>query len=179
MFNIYVDADSFPRELVQIVLKRAVKEYKAIGEIIFVSDRVIAEVRNTSEHHTALLREGIVDKEERRKVKSNIKYIVVEQGANSADDKIVEIATLPSFAITHDIPLAFRLVEKGLTVLDDRGNIYTEENIRERKSERDFFTELREYGFESNKTKKIDSKTIKLFSAAFDSTFNKYKESNP
>ena len=73
MFNIYVDADSFPRELVQIVLKRALKEYSYIGEIVFVSDRVIAEVRNTSEHHTALLREGIIDKEERRKVKSNIK----------------------------------------------------------------------------------------------------------
>lgn len=175
MFNIYVDADSFPKELINIVLDRAIKESSYLGEIVFVSDRVIREVRNTSERHTFLLREGL-EKDERRNIKSNIKYIVVEKGLNSADDKIVEIAKLPSFAITHDIPLALRLVEKGLTVLDDRGNIYTEENIRERKSERDFFTQLRECGLESNINRPINSKTINKFSSSFDSLINSYKK---
>lgn len=181
MFNVYVDADSFPRELLSVVLKRLLKEYKYINQAVFVSDRVIPLVRQTVETHTHALREERreeLEKEELRKIKSNISYIVVPSGENSADDKIVEIAISPALAITHDVPLSFRLCEKGISVLDDRGHIYTEENVRERLSERNFNTLLRECGFESEKTKRMTEGDRNAFSSAFDSVINQLKRSS-
>ena len=51
-------------------------------------------------------------------------------------DYLVENAAIPGFAITHDVPLSNRLVEKGIVVLDDRGGIYTSNNIKERLSDK-------------------------------------------
>lgn len=180
MFNVYVDADSFPRELLSIVLRRLIKEYKYINQAVFVSDRVIPLVRDTVEKHTHELREERKDeleKDELRKIKSNISYIVVPSGQDSADNKIVEIAVSPALAITHDVPLSSRLVEKGITVIDDRGHVYTEENVNERLSERNFNTELRECGLESGKTKRMTEKDINAFSSSFDSIITKLKRS--
>ncbi len=180
MFNVYVDADSFPRELLSIVLKRLIKESGYITSAVFVSDRVIPLVRETVENHTHALREerkDELDKLELRKIKSNISYIVVPSGQDSADDKIVEIALSPALAITHDVPLSSRLCEKGITVIDDRGHIYTKENVKERLSERNWNTELRECGLESLKTKRMTDRDINAFSSAFDSVINQLKRS--
>ena len=182
MFNVYVDADSFPVTLMNIVLKRLVKESPFIGEAVFVSDRVIPSVRETIESHTHLLREengSTLDKAERRKIKSNIRYIVVPSGTDSADDMIFSIASLPGFAITHDVPLSYRLTTKGLSVIDDRGHIYTEENVRARLSERNINTSLREWGIFSEKTRPLTPGDINTFSASFDSLINQMKKSRP
>ena len=177
MFSIYVDSDSLPKTHRPIVLKRIVKESAHIRECIFASDRILPDVRDAIEEHTASLRRPYrdkMDKAELRAIKSNIHMAVVPTGANSADDYLVEHASLPGFAITHDIPLASRLVEKGLVVLDDRGHEYTEENIRTRLSERNFMTQLREMGVNGEKTKAFDSRTLNEFSSAFDKVISLY-----
>ncbi len=182
MFNVYVDADSFPATLMNIVLKRLVKESRFIGEAVFVSDRVIPSVRETIENHTHLLREengSTLDKAERRKIRSNIRYIVVPSGTDSADNMIFSIASLPGFAITHDVPLSYRLTTKGLSVIDDRGHIYTEENVRARLSERNINTSLREWGIFSEKTRPLTPGDINTFSASFDSLINQMKKGRP
>ena len=181
MFNIYVDADSLPKSHRTIILRRVLKESDEIGECVFASDRILPDVRDTIEGHTFTLREplrGILDKSELRKVKSNIRLSVVETGPNSADNYLVENAVIPAFAVTHDIPLASRLVEKGLTVIDDRGNVFTKDNIGQRLSERNFMTELREAGFESDKSKPFDSRTLNAFSNSFDSVFSLFLKNN-
>ena len=94
--------------------------------------------------------------------------VVVESGSNAADDALVELAESPALAITHDIPLAARLLEKDLIVIDDRGNTLTKERIRERLSERENNALFREMGLFDNKSKHFDEKTIRAFSAAFD-----------
>ncbi len=182
MFNVYVDADSFPATLMNIVLKRLVKESQFLGEAVFVSDRVIPSVRETIENHTHLLREengSTLDKAERRKIRSNIRYIVVPSGTDSADNMIFSIASLPGFAITHDVPLSYRLTTKGLSVIDDRGHIYTEENVRARLSERNINTSLREWGIFSEKTRPLTPGDINTFSASFDSLINQMKKGRP
>ncbi|MBQ0072540.1 MAG: DUF188 domain-containing protein [Spirochaetales bacterium] len=177
MFNLYIDADSLPKTHRAIVLKRLLKENDKIGTCIFAADRELPDVKETMQNHTASLRspyKETLPKEELRKIKTNIQMIVVATGANSADDKLVELAEVPGFAITHDIPLAARLVEKGIVVLDDRGNEMTKENVRERLSVRDFMTELRDYGFQSDKTKPFDNRTLNEFSNAFDRLMFRY-----
>ncbi len=182
MFNIYVDADSFPSSLMNIVLRRLLREYASIGEAVFVSDRVIPLVRETVENHTHHLREekkDTLDKESLRKVKSNIRYVVVPSGTDSADNTIFELATLPGFAITHDIPLSYRLTTKGLSVIDDRGHIYTNENIKARLSERNINTELREWGVFNEKTRPLTPGDINAFSSSFDLMVNEMKKGRP
>ena len=179
MFNIYIDADSLPKSHRAIILKRVVKESECIGECVFACDRMLSDVKEAQENHTAALRlpyRERLDKLELRKIKTNIQMVVVPVGANSADDYLVENASKPGFAITHDVPLSNRLVEKGIVVLDDRGNTYTSNNVKERLSDRNFMTALREMGFESEKNKSFDQRTINEFASSLDTIINKYKK---
>ncbi len=176
MLRIYVDADSMTQQHRSIIVKRAIKEE---AEAYFVADRNLKDIQDAisldSERLRNPLRESL-SKEELRKIKSKIKMIIVASGANSADDKIVEIAISPGLAITHDIPLSQRLIEKGITVIDDRGNTLDASNIAERMSIRDINRDFREMGIVSDKSKRFEPSTINKFSSAFDKAINDLKK---
>ena len=76
-------------------------------------------------------------------------FIKVEKGADVADLHIVENVSENDLVITADIPLAALIVEKGATAIDPRGELYTEENARERLSVRDFMQNLRDNGVDT------------------------------
>lgn len=172
--KVLVDADSLPKAVRSIVIKAAIKRNL---DITFCSDRFLKDIKVAYDLHTSSLRKiakenGITEKEELIKIKSPIKQIVVETGENSADDKIVELAENEDLAITHDIPLADRLVTKGALVLDDRGAIYTEDNIKTRLSLRNAMTELRSYGVNVEKNGSMSPKDVKAFADAFSKTLD-------
>ncbi len=75
-----------------------------------------------------------------------IKSIVVSSGPDVADDRIVELVQQGDLAVTADIPLADRVVAKGAYALDPRGDLYTEENIKDRLAMRNLMNELRNGG---------------------------------
>jgi uncharacterized protein YaiI (UPF0178 family) len=75
-----------------------------------------------------------------------INLVQVDKGADVADFYIVENSNQEDLVITADIPLAKLLVDQGTTAINPRGEIYTEENVNERLSMRDFMTELRDSG---------------------------------
>jgi uncharacterized protein YaiI (UPF0178 family) len=75
-----------------------------------------------------------------------IRMVKVGAGADVADSYIVEHVSKDDIVITADIPLAAFIVEKEALALNVRGEIYTEENVRERLSMRDFMKELRDSG---------------------------------
>lgn len=171
MLKLYVDADSCPKNLRQVVL-RAIMRKNLIS--FFVADRPLKDIEIAYQQHTSELRKaakeaGEIDEMTLRAIKSPISMIIVKPGMDSADDWIVENASLPALAITHDIPLASRLVEKGLIVLDDRGKTYTRENMAQRLSVRNAMTEFREMGLFAEKHERMGNKQIKAFSDAFDS----------
>ena len=66
------------------------------------------------------------------------------EGPDVADSFIVESSSPGDLCVTADIPLASRLVDKGLIVIDPRGDLYSEDSIGERLSIRDFMAGLRE-----------------------------------
>lgn len=74
-----------------------------------------------------------------------IRLIKVSAGADVADSYIVEHVSLNDIVITADIPLAAFIVEKKAIALNVRGEVYTEENVRERLSMRNFMKELRDH----------------------------------
>ena len=96
-----------------------------------------------------------------------IKMKTVAGGPDVADDYIAEHALKGDIAITQDIPLAARLVEKGVHVLSPRGEVYDEDNVRERLSMRDFMTDLRDAGVMTGGPSAFGNKEKHKFASAF------------
>lgn len=167
-FRLWIDSDSVPVKHREVILRRAIRQNI---ETVFVADRNLKDVLDAMAEHSRMLRNpyrNSMDKDELRKIKSSISMIVVSTGANSADDYIVDSSLSGDLCVTHDIPLAARLVEKGVFVIDDRGHRYDENNIRERLSIRDSMYLIREMGSVPEKQKRFDSKLLEEFSNAFD-----------
>ena len=58
-----------------------------------------------------------------------VENVYVPEGADVADDRIVELIGAGDIAITADIPLAARCLEKGAHVLGPNGKAFTNDTI--------------------------------------------------
>lgn len=97
-----------------------------------------------------------------------VRSVVVPGGPDVADRHIIDHAAEGDLAITADIPLAAALVERGVLVLDTRGEEYTAANVRERLSIRDFMDALRSGGVETGGPKPYGPKEKQAFANALD-----------
>ncbi len=75
-----------------------------------------------------------------------VRQVQVSAGFDEADRRILELVEPGDLVITADIPLAAKVSEKGARALNPRGELYTEENVRERLAMRNFMDELRGSG---------------------------------
>jgi hypothetical protein len=75
-----------------------------------------------------------------------VRLIVVPSGPDAADDYLVEHALPGELVICSDVPLADRLVKKGIAALDPRGREFDANNMGDKLAVRNLFTELREQG---------------------------------
>ncbi len=169
-FCIWVDADSVPVNLRQIILKASSRLKVPCA---FVADRDLADVRRYMADETFSLRQqareaGMTDAEELKAVRTRVSMHVVKTGENSADDYIVDNAPGTSLCITHDIPLASRLLEKGCTVIDDRGGEYTDADIKVRLGDRLVNSEMRSWGVFADQQKRIGTAEVKAFADNLD-----------
>jgi uncharacterized protein YaiI (UPF0178 family) len=104
--------------------------------------------------------------------------VVVPGGADVADDHIVEYAEAGDLVVTHDIPLAARLVPEGITVLDVRGREHTMNSIGERLSVRDFMESLRSTGVATSGPPAFDAKAKREFASALDRALTRMVRQN-
>lgn len=95
-----------------------------------------------------------------------------EAADGAADDRLVALAAPGDIAITRDVPLAKRLVEKDIAVMDDRGRIFTRDNIGEQYSIRCFRVGIIESGIEFVRHDNYGKKELKAFADSFDKTLN-------
>lgn len=75
-----------------------------------------------------------------------VKTIQVGAGFNVADDEIAGLAQAGDLVVTADIPLADKIVEKGATGLNPRGEVYDADNIKGILRMRNLMEELRSAG---------------------------------
>lgn len=75
-----------------------------------------------------------------------VNRVVVSEGADAADDWIAEKIGPKDIAITSDIPLAARCLEKGARVLGPTGKPFTDDGIGVALAMRDLNTHLRDTG---------------------------------
>ena len=73
----------------------------------------------------------------------------VPSGFDVADGRILELVEPDDLVITADIPLAAEVVANGCLALNPRGELYTEDNIRQRLNMRDFMDTLRSSGVDT------------------------------
>lgn len=121
--RIWIDADACPRDVKDVVFRAAERTGTAV---VLVANKAMHVPRSPL-----------------------VSFVQVKGGPDVADDHIAEHAVAGDLAVTADIPLAARLVEKRAVVLDPRGEEYDEENVRERLSVRDFMAEVRDAGVQT------------------------------
>ena len=140
--HIYIDADACPRAVKEIVYKASAR-----------TGLSVSVVANKAMHVPA---------------SKLVRMIQVAGGPDVADDHIAEHAQKGDLAITADIPLAARLVEKRVVVISPRGEEFDDENISERLSMRDFMSDLRDTGVMTGGPSAFSEKDKRAFAGAFD-----------
>lgn len=145
--RLFVDCDSCPSQVREIIVKAA-ERTKSLA--FFVANHKIPHGTNAFIHD-----------------------IIVEEGKDKADDYIVDHIAERDIAVTRDILLAERLVAKNVAVVNDRGNLYTAENIRERVSIRNYMLELAQNGLKTEEVTSFGKKELFQFANAFDALLTK------
>ncbi len=98
----------------------------------------------------------------------HIKSIQVARGFDVADNEIVQRVEPGDLVITGDIPLAAEVVEKGCVGLNHRGELYTEQNIKEYLNMRDFMDTLRSSGIETGGQLALNQRNKQAFANHLD-----------
>ncbi len=75
-----------------------------------------------------------------------ITYIIVDAGADEADNEIVIRIKENDLVITADIPLADRIITNNAHAIDHRGELYTKDNIKNYLAMRNLMQEIRDSG---------------------------------
>ena len=75
-----------------------------------------------------------------------VNLIIVDQGADAADDWIVEHIETGDIVITNDIPLAARCLKKKANAIKPDGTLFTDNSIGIALATRDLMQTLRESG---------------------------------
>jgi uncharacterized protein len=86
----------------------------------------------------------------------------------AVDEYIAHKTQAGDLAVTQDIPLASVLVPKGVVVISPRGELFSEENIRERLSIRNFMQDIREAGGITPGPKQFSQRDKQRFSDTLD-----------
>jgi uncharacterized protein len=142
-FTLWIDADSVPRDVREIVFRAAHR--LSLPTILVANQRV-----NIPPGHPT------------------VSSVWVDGGADVADKYIADHSAEGDVAVTHDIPLAASLVEKDVIVIDPRGTEHTSETIGERLSVRNFMENLRTVGVETGGPGAYTARDKQRFAAVFD-----------
>jgi len=78
-----------------------------------------------------------------------IRRVIVEAGADVADDHIADNIAAADVCVTADIPLASRCLAKGARAVSPKGHAWTAENIGGALAGREVSRHLRETGVET------------------------------
>ena len=136
-FTLYIDGDALPNLLKPILLKQIVR--LKLPTVVVANKKIT--IGNTP----------------------YIESIIVDAGADEADNKIVELLRAGDLVITADIPLADRVITKDAHAIDHRGERYTPENIKQYLAMRNLMEMIRESGEMTKGPKPFGQKDAQQF----------------
>ncbi|MEN8259704.1 MAG: YaiI/YqxD family protein, partial [Pseudomonadota bacterium] len=97
-----------------------------------------------------------------------IRSLQVPSGFDVTDNRIVQLVRPNDLVITGDIPLAAKVIENRGYALNPRGEFYTEDNIQDRLSMRNFMEELRSSGVNTGGPASLSQGDRQLFANQLD-----------
>ncbi len=130
--TIYIDGDSFPNSLKRILVSAVIRLNLSM---VVVSNQLTSI--DTSDQIT---------------------HIIVPEGPDQADDRIVDMVKKDDLVITADIPLADRVISKKAYVIDHRGGVFNEANIAGLLATRRIMESMRESGVQTPGPEPFSSK---------------------
>jgi uncharacterized protein len=136
--RLFIDGDAFPN-LLKPIVARAI-DRKSL-ETIVVSNKKIHIGNSTL-----------------------IRYIIVDQGQDEADKHIEEMVSEGELVITADIPLADKVITKRAHAIDHRGQLYSDENIKQYLAMRNLMEEIRSSGETTRGPAPFGAKDAQAFS---------------
>lgn len=145
--KIWVDADACPGAIKDIICRAALK--RAV-DTVFVANKEI--VLSASPYLSA---------------------VRVPLGPDVVDQYIVSQAKAGDLTISQDIPLAAQLVSMGVIVISPYGVLFTESNIGDRLSTRDFLQEMRDSGLVTGGPRPFGEKEKRQFANKFDQALHR------
>ncbi|MFP4483376.1 MAG: DUF188 domain-containing protein [Spirochaetaceae bacterium] len=140
--TVWVDVDSCAREARRILARAA---GRAGVSVTMVGDRAVPEGKEPQ-----------------------VTQVILETGKDAADRYIRERVEARDLVVTRDLPFAEEVALRGVTVLNDRGDVFTSENIAERRSVRDFMYELRQDGIRRERGRTLGKRQLQDFANALD-----------
>ncbi|TXJ06105.1 MAG: YaiI/YqxD family protein [Acinetobacter sp.] len=143
-FQLWVDADALPNVLREIILR--------------ASDRFLLSVTFVANQHLNIPRS------------TRISTLQVAQGADVADQMIVDKMSAQDIVVTQDIPLAAQVIAKGGIAIHPRGEIFTESNVKARLHLRDFMDTLRGAGVQTGGPAPMNERDKREFANALEQT---------
>ena len=146
--RLFIDGDAFPN-LLKPILLRAI-ERLSLPTIVIANKKITI---GKSAH---------------------IQYLVVAEGADEADHRIVEMLEKGDLVITADIPLADRVISKHAHAIDHRGALYSTENIKQYLAMRNLMESIRETGEMTGGPKAFGTKDAHAFANQFNAFLAKY-----
>jgi len=102
-----------------------------------------------------------------------VRHVVVSGAFDAADDWIVDHGAVNDIAITADVPLAARLVAKGLHVLGPTGRAFTADSIGLAVASRNLARDLREAGLIGGFNAAFSARDRSAFLQALDQTIRR------
>jgi uncharacterized protein YaiI (UPF0178 family) len=97
-----------------------------------------------------------------------IQFLQVNSGFDVADNEIVKRLIIGDLVITNDIPLAYEVLCGGGHAINPRGELYTQDNIKERLNMRDFMDTLRSSGIDTGGPAALSSRDVQAFANQLD-----------
>lgn len=146
---IFVDGDAFPN-LLKPILARSI-ERLSLQTYVIANKKISLDTKSKLVH-----------------------YLVVEQGADEADHKIVEMVQEGDLVITADIPLADRVISKNAHAIDHRGELYSVDNIKQYLAMRNLMESIRESGEMTGGPKAFSGKDAHKFANQLNSFLSKH-----
>ncbi len=146
--RIFVDGDAFPNLLKPIIFRSI--------------ERLNIETFVVSNKHITIGKSKLIS------------YIIVEEGADEADNHIVKLVKEGDLVITADIPLADRVVAKDAHAIDHRGELYSVDNIKQYLAMRNLMEKIRESGEMTKGPEPFDQNDAHQFANQLHKFLNKY-----
>jgi uncharacterized protein len=138
--------------------------------------KVIKEILFRAAERRGIVLTLVANKPLRTPPSPYLRAIQVAAGFDVADGKIVQELRAGDLVVTADIPLAAEVIAKGGHVIDPRGEEYTEENIRERLSLRNFLDELRGSGVETGGPPPLNQSDRQAFANRLDRLLTRWAQ---